>query len=120
MSIVQRHPYFSLLNSWEKTQVKSLLAELDKYCELMYAKTSDLSDITLINFRFQCELAFKVPKFLSLVEIEREKYYTRLLYFCDTGFTVIRLLLYEPVRLSRHKILDKIVPVHLEIYLLPQ
>ena len=120
MSIVQRHPYFSLLNSWEKTQLLSLLDELDKKCDLVLAKTSDLSDITLISLRFQCQLGYKPPQFLSLVEIDHEIYYTRLQYFADTGFTVVRLVMYEPKKLSRIKNLDRAVPVLLEIYLLPQ
>ena len=117
--IVQRHPHFTLLGAWEKTQLLSMLNELDKECELMHAKVSDF-DIVLIRFRYQCQLTYKPPRFLSLVEIEREKYYTRLQYFSDIGFTAIRMVIYEPRRLSRHKQLDRVKPVHLEIYLFPQ
>ncbi len=86
----------------------------------MYVKTSDLSDITLVRFRFQCQLGYKPSRFLNLVEIEREKYYTRLLYFADIKFIAIRLVIYEPRKVSQIKHLDRAVPLHVEIYMFSQ
>ena len=116
ISIVQQHPYFSLLNSWERNLVIQLLTQLNKKCELVYSKVSDLSDITLINMRFQCPPELVIPQYLSLVEISKERHYTQLKYFFTGKFATIRLVLYKPSKFA----IFPIASVNLELYIISQ
>lgn len=98
------------------TLLNQLLSPLDKMCRVMYTKISDLSDITLFNIRFQCPLHFIVPRFLSLVEINKYKHFNEEKYFFVSDFIAIRLILYKPTNPS----VDDIMTVSLELYLLSQ
>jgi len=59
---------------------------------------------------------FIVPRFLSLVEIRKEKHFNQEKYFYAGEFLVIRLVLYKPARIS----INDFIRVSLELYLLPQ
>ena len=115
-AIFQQHPYYSLLDEWERSFADQLLSMLDKTCRLTYCKTSNHSDVSLINMRFLCPLHFIVPRFLSLVEITKHRHFNEEKYFFVSDFIAIRLVLHK---LSNPNVGNSLT-VSLELYLLSQ
>ncbi len=71
---------------------------------------AELADITLFNIRFQSPLHFIVPRFLSLVEINKYKHFNEEKYFFVSNLIAIRLVLYKPTNPS----VDDFLTVSLE------
>ncbi len=90
------HPYFSLPDYWERPSRPATDSSRHETCKLARGKTSKLSDATSINMYFYCLLHFRVPKFLTLVEISKNRHHAEEKYFYDREFMTIRLVLYKP------------------------